>query len=532
MRGNTKRLSALLLTLTLAISLLALGAQAADREVPGAVLNGSGDVTLPEIPMDDGPVTPGKVSALTVIHKTEDATKITLTWKAAENAASYQVERSTDGGSSWKKWTSTEMLTCSDSKAAAGKTYRYRVSGVSADGTAGTAVKSKKVSVHLKPATDLTVTTGSSTELKLTWKGPAGAGWYEVYRDGELVSSSAENAGTVGGLSANTEYTFRVVAGVDQSDKTYRSESDAVSGKTGMKAPKDLKCRASKGKVLVSWKKVDGAKSYEVYRKEKKGAYQRITTTKSVKYTDKKVKVNRTYYYKVRAKASYAGADLYGDTCKEKKVTLLPLSGCVVCVDAGHGNNRSLGTVRLAPGSKRKVSGGSWGTSGVSTGVSEATLTLKVAKRLRTVLEDKGAKVVMVRTKKVCNLNNVQRCQIASKGKAELTIRLHADGVSSSSVKGISMQLPGSTYCSKSMVKKSASAGNSIYKAVLRSTGAKGRGQVKRNDLVGFNWSKNPSVLLEMGFMSNPSEDRLLQTAGYQKKIVKGIVNGTVSYFK
>lgn len=522
MKRNAKRLSALLLTLSLAMSLLVLGAQAAE---------------LPEIPVE--PVKPGKVTDLTVTHKTEDATKITLAWKAAEYADSYQVERSADGGSSWKQWTSTEKLTCADSKAKAGKTYRYRVSAVSGDGTVGAAVKSKKVAVHLKPVTDLTVTTDSSTRMKLTWTASAGAGSYQVYQaDGagkglEQIAATEKTGYTVTGLSANTEYTFRIVAGVDGSDKTYQSDySAAVAGRTGMKAPSSLKCTPSRHTVKVSWKKVAGAKTYEIYRREKKGSYKRITTTKSVKYTDKKVKDNKTYYYRVRARASDTGGDLYGDYCKEKKVQVLPLSGYVVCVDAGHGNNKSLGTVYLAPSSKKRVSGGSWGTSGVATGVSEATLTLKVAKRLRTALEDQGAKVVMTRTKRVCNLNNVQRCQIATKGKAELTIRLHADGVDSSSVKGVSMQLPGSTYCSKSIVKKSASAGNAIYKAVLKTTGAKGRGQVKRNDLVGFNWSKNPTVLLEMGFMSNPSEDRLLQTTGYQKKIVKGIVNGTVSYFK
>ena len=49
---------------------------------------------------------------------------------------------------------------------------------------------------------------------------------------------------------------------------------------------------------------------------------------------------------------------------------------------------------------------------------------------------------------------------------------------------------------------------------------------------MGFNWSSNPTVLLEMGFMSNPKEDRLMQTTDYQKKIVKGIVKGTMGYFK
>lgn len=376
----------------------------------------------------------------------------------------------------------------------------------------------------------------SSTSLTLSWTASAGADSYEVWQSTKvdtgykLLDTTAQTTYTAKKLKANTVYYYKLAACASETELR-SEESSPLSMKTGMVAPTKLTASAKKKVVTLSWKKVSGAASYQIYRKTGSGKYELTATVKSTSWKDKTVKNNKKYTYRIRAKGTYQETKVYGDYCKGVAVKVLPLSGFTICVDAGHGSNKSLGTVRLAPSSKKKVSGGSRGTRGVATGVSEATLNLKVAKQLKTALEKKGATVVMVRTSAVCNLNNVERCKVATKAKADLTIRLHADGSTNRSVHGVSMQLPGRTYCSKSMVNKSTSAGKAVYKAVLKSTGAKGMGLATRNDLVGFNWSTNPSILLEMGFMSNKAEDKKLQTAAYQKKIVSGIVKGTTTYF-
>ncbi|MFR2594826.1 MAG: N-acetylmuramoyl-L-alanine amidase family protein [Butyribacter sp.] len=55
---------------------------------------------------------------------------------------------------------------------------------------------------------------------------------------------------------------------------------------------------------------------------------------------------------------------------------------------------------------------------------------------------------------------------------------------------------------------------------------------VARDDLTGTNWSKIPVSLIEMGFLSNPSEDRKMQKSNFQTKMAKGIADGIDAYFK
>jgi len=53
-----------------------------------------------------------------------------------------------------------------------------------------------------------------------------------------------------------------------------------------------------------------------------------------------------------------------------------------------------------------------------------------------------------------------------------------------------------------------------------------------REDLTGFNWSKVPTLLVEMGFMSNPEEDNLLSKPEHQEKLAKTISKGLLNYFQ
>lgn len=66
---------------------------------------------------------------------------------------------------------------------------------------------------------------------------------------------------------------------------------------------------------------------------------------------------------------------------------------------------------------------------------------------------------------------------------------------------------------------------------MVKNTGAKSRGVTRTDSMSGINWSKVPVTIIEMGFLSNEKEDKLLASSEYQKKIVQGMVNGINGYF-
>lgn len=212
-----------------------------------------------------------------------------------------------------------------------------------------------------------------------------------------------------------------------------------------------------------------------------------------------------------------------------------PLEGLTVCIDAGHGITTKAVNKKepLAPGSKIMKAAYASGTSGVYTKITEEHLNLSVAKKLKKALSDDGAKIVMTRETSKCDLSNVDRAKLWNSLNVDLTIRIHANGINDSKVTGVLMMIPGDKYINdKKMLKKSAQAGKYILEGFLKQTKAKSGGTVTSSELTGFNWSKTPVVLLEMGFMTNPQEDKLLNTDEYQNKMVTGIVDGMRQYRK
>jgi N-acetylmuramoyl-L-alanine amidase len=209
---------------------------------------------------------------------------------------------------------------------------------------------------------------------------------------------------------------------------------------------------------------------------------------------------------------------------------MLPLTGENVGIDAGHQSKGNNGKEPLAPDSsvtKAKVTSG---TSGVSTGTSEHELNLAVAKKLKAILEERGAEVVMTRETDDVDISNKARAEIMNKAGVDICIRIHANG-GGASESGAMMLVP-KGHVSKEIEKESENAGKIIFKAYLDETGAKDIGVIPRSDMTGFNWSKVPVCLIEMGYMSNKAEDELMEADDYRKKCALGLANGIEKYLK
>lgn len=206
----------------------------------------------------------------------------------------------------------------------------------------------------------------------------------------------------------------------------------------------------------------------------------------------------------------------------------------VIAIDAGHQFKGNSATEPNGPGSKTKKAKVTSGTSGSATGMPEYKLNLKVAKKLRKELEARGYEVVMVRSKNKVDISNAERAKVANKAKADAFIRIHANSSESSSVSGALTIAPtnNNKYMSKKVRKASRKLSQKVLKAYCKATGAGNRGVMYTDTMTGINWCTVPVTIIEMGFMSNPAEDRKMATASYQKKIVKGIANGIDAYLK
>lgn len=204
-----------------------------------------------------------------------------------------------------------------------------------------------------------------------------------------------------------------------------------------------------------------------------------------------------------------------------------------VAIDAGHQARGDSRTEPVGPGSSTRKARVAGGASGVASHVPEYKLTLKVAKKLRKELLDRGYHVVMIRNSNDVNISNKQRAQKANRSGADIYIRIHADSSTSSGVTGASALYPSTKnrYVGK-LSKSSKRLSQCLLNAYCKETGIRNRGLSLRDDLTGTNWSKIPVTLIEMGFMSNPSEDRKMQGKAFQNKMAKGMADGIDRYFQ
>jgi N-acetylmuramoyl-L-alanine amidase len=204
----------------------------------------------------------------------------------------------------------------------------------------------------------------------------------------------------------------------------------------------------------------------------------------------------------------------------------------VVVLDPGHDLRGNPDTEPIGPGSStRKVKDGG-GTRGVVSGLTEADLNLRVARRLRPLLERAGIRVVMTRsTTSGTSMGNVARARIANREGARLFLRIHADGLADRSVRGTHTLHPALRRgWTDDVYGASRRAARVVQSELVRALRFPDRGLNERSDFTGFNWSNVPVILVELGFMTNPTDDRLLATPAYQRRAALGLCRGTLRF--
>jgi N-acetylmuramoyl-L-alanine amidase len=206
------------------------------------------------------------------------------------------------------------------------------------------------------------------------------------------------------------------------------------------------------------------------------------------------------------------------------------LAAALICLDPGHGTPPAVGRQRepIGPGSsilKEKDGGGARG---------EAEVVLQIAWRTRALLINRGYRVAMTRTGPTFGYGsggNIARAMFCNRRGAALMLRIHADGSPDPARRGASTLFPAlHAGWTDDVYSPSLQAARFVQRALVRSTGARDLGLVRRRDLTGFNWANVPVALVETGFMTNPAEGRLLRSPGYQGRVARGLATGVAAF--
>lgn len=232
------------------------------------------------------------------------------------------------------------------------------------------------------------------------------------------------------------------------------------------------------------------------------------------KYSEVKVKISgffKTYrlaiiFICIMAILSFAFSNIVIATASK-------MNGITIVIDAGHGGR----------------DGGSVGVNGTV----EKEINLLYALTLKEKLVENGYKVILTRSnddglysplaknKKQSDMN--KRMEIIKKANPNLVISIHMNSFSNPNAKGSSVyyRLGDSSgeRCAQ-LIQKSFNC----YCSVKGTTG-------KVGDYYILNCSYYTSVLIECGFISNPDEERNLNSKDYRNKIINSIYYALTLYF-
>ena len=208
-------------------------------------------------------------------------------------------------------------------------------------------------------------------------------------------------------------------------------------------------------------------------------------------------------------------------------------SAPLVVIDPGHDLYGNSATEPIGPGSStRKIKDGG-GTRGVVSGKPEAVINLAVSKRLAVLLRRAGLRVAMTRTTTShVSMGNIARARFANRRHAAALVRVHCDG-STSGMTGTHTLYP--VYhrgWTDDIYKSSLRLAKLVQAGLVGSLRFPNRGLDARSDMTGFNWANVPVILPELGFLTNPGEDRVLASSAGQQKAAVGMCRGILRFLK
>lgn len=178
-----------------------------------------------------------------------------------------------------------------------------------------------------KPSITAKSTNGTTI---IRWKKVINASGYKVYRAKkkkgkyELLNTTEALSYSDSSIIGGRNYYYKVAAYYKNESTTINGEASDVVLQVGTLKKVSLRVKnKKKSTASLSWKKVAGAKKYQIYRAtRKKGKYSKIATTKKLTYKNTSLSKKKTYYYKVRAYYVKAGKNIYGSYSNAKSIKI------------------------------------------------------------------------------------------------------------------------------------------------------------------------------------------------------------------
>ena len=239
---------------------------------------------------------------------TVTADGVQITWEAVEEAESYQVYRRVLG-SSWTAIATSDSASYTDDPSVleSGKTYVYTVRALNGSNRSG--YQSTGVRLVYLSTPELTSAAAAANGIKIDWNAVEGAEGYDVYRriSGEswakIASTDTNTYTDTSSLEDSVTYIYTVRA-YNGSDRSYYVNTGIRTSYLSM--PELVRVSQSPDGLRLTWRSVDGATGYYIYRRALGSSWSRIaniTDPDTTVYADdgSNLTVGTTYVYTVRA---------------------------------------------------------------------------------------------------------------------------------------------------------------------------------------------------------------------------------------
>ncbi|MDA1674530.1 SH3 domain-containing protein [Bacillus cereus group sp. TH152-1LC] len=220
-----------------------------------------------------------------------------------------------------------------------------------------------------------------------------------------------------------------------------------------------------------------------------------------IKYNNKDAYVSSAYVEKVSANSNTGNSGNNGSS-----VNYASLKGKTIVLDAGHGGKDS---------------------GAVGNRLYEKDITLDMVKRVKSKLENNGANVILTRGDDTF-ITLSGRTSISNNSNAQIFVSIHINSADSTSGRGVETYYH--NHSDSGLRNKSNALATSILNELLTASSMPNRGVHDANFQV-IKYNHKPSTLLELGFISNPSDASIMADSNYRNKAAEAITRGISKYF-